>query len=632
MKKKEFNGQLKHKLRAIIPKCDYLQSKKFSKKEIPNKLKVNLSSSLKYIIRKKNSKKITNSYPQKNIFSKILYKNLQKHNSDNEKNNIIIVNNLIKCKSSHFLAVFKDYLIIDYVEEFLRRIYFLNESIQRMPKLYNYYRNYLTFFCKPTFIDQFSNEKIKNYGDLNAECFYKNNIERKKHINNDKKILDKNIVFRDRNKNNEINDNNNNNELVKTIFTRSIKNSIDNINFEDSTINNKKGKYNNDILADDVYIYNKSQQDSIIKTWGCDNGNLISEGNSLLLMIDEIKDYKNKQKITEKTISISKIMANNIKKGNSKDSITKSSKSNLTKISTYANASGRQYDSLEKMIYSPKAKKNAKFSIKRDNNRYLSPKNDNRKINSPYQYQYNTNINNNTIKNDKNQNSIVVNINININTNQNTNTINDNTYKSPVHGIKQKRLILSPVSPMPFNLEKKSIPLSTTRSKGGGSDRVKASNYVKITQRKNDYNNLVLLTNRNKKKTDFSKLKTVNSIDSNEAKSKQNYTYNNKDMLLYGGKKNNNDELYNYNKYNESIINKNVYFSPKNVGSKFRFYNKSMKELENTSDINNNKKYIYQKKQNTINSPLNKNSKLNKKFFSYRRLNNANSYSKLNLV
>ena len=102
-------------------------------------------------------------------------------------------------------------------------------------------------------------------------------------------------------------------------------------------------------------------------------------------------------------------------------------------------------------------------------------------------------------------------------------------------------------------------------------------------------------------------------------------------MLLYG-KKNNNEELYNYNRYNGSNINKNVYFSPKNVGSKFKFYNKSMKELENSSEINNNKKYIYQKKQNTINSPLNKNSKLNKKFFSYRRLNNANSYSKLNLV
>ena len=628
MKKKEFNGQLKHKLKAIIPKCDYLQSKKISKKEVPNKLKVNLSSSLKYIIRKKNSKKITNPYPTKNIFAKILSQNLQKHNSDIEKNNIIIINNLIKCKSSHFLAVFKDYLIIDYVEEFLRRIYFLNESIQRMPKLYNYYRNYLTFFCKPTFIDQFSNEKIKNYGDLNAECFYKNNINRKRHMNNEKKILDKNIIMRDRNnKNNEIN---NNNELIKTIFTKSIKNSIDNINIEDSTINNKKkSKNNNDIISDDMY--NKNQQDSIINTWGCENGNLISEGNSLLLMIDEIKDFKNRQKITEKTISISKIMANNIKEGKNKDNMSKGSKSNLTKISKYAignaNASGKHLDSLEKMIYSPKAKKNAKFSIKKDNNRYLSPKNDNRKINSPYQY--NTNINNNTIKNDKNQNSIVVNINININTNKNTNTINENAYKSPVHGIKQKRLILSPVSPIVFNLEKKSIPLSTTRNKG--RDRVSASNYVKITQRKNDFNNLVLLTNRNKKKTEFSKLKTVNSIDSNEAKNKQNYTYNNKDMLLYG-KKNNNEELYNYNRYNGSNINKNVYFSPKNVGSKFKFYNKSMKELENSSEINNNKKYIYQKKQNTINSPLNKNSKLNKKFFSYRRLNNANSYSKLNLV
>jgi hypothetical protein len=276
------------------------------------------------------------------------------------------------------------------------------------------------------------------------------------------------------------------------------------------------------------------------------------------------------------------------------------------------------------MIYSPKAKKNAKFSIKKDNNRYLSPKNENRKINSPYQN--NKNINNNTIKNDKNQNSIVVNINININTNQNTNTINENTYKSPVHGIKQKRLILSPVSPA-FNIDKNSIPFSSTRNKG--RDRVKASNYVKIIKRKNDYTNLVLLTNRNKKKTDFSKLKTVNSIDSNEAKNNQNYTYNNKDMLLYG-KKSNNEELY--NKYNGRTINKNVYFSPKNIGSKFKFYYKSMKELENTSDINNNKKYIYQKKQNTINSPLSKNSKLNNKFFSYKRLKNANSYSRLNLV
>ena len=45
-----------------------------------------------------------------------------------------------------------------------------------------------------------------------------------------------------------------------------------------------------------------------------------------------------------------------------------------------------------------------------------------------------------------------------------------------------------------------------------------------------------MLTNRNKKKTDFSKLKNINLLDLNEAKNKQNYTYNNKDILFYGKK------------------------------------------------------------------------------------------------
>jgi len=45
IKKKEFNGQLKHILKEEILKNDNLQSKKITKVNIPNKLKVNLSSS-----------------------------------------------------------------------------------------------------------------------------------------------------------------------------------------------------------------------------------------------------------------------------------------------------------------------------------------------------------------------------------------------------------------------------------------------------------------------------------------------------------------------------------------------------------------------------------------------------------
>ena len=57
IKKKEFNGQYKFKLKDTIIKRDTIQPKKLVKKEIPSKLKVNLSSSLKYISKKKNFKR-----------------------------------------------------------------------------------------------------------------------------------------------------------------------------------------------------------------------------------------------------------------------------------------------------------------------------------------------------------------------------------------------------------------------------------------------------------------------------------------------------------------------------------------------------------------------------------------------
>ena len=86
-------------------------------------------------------------------------------------------------------------------------------------------------------------------------------------------------------------------------------------------------------------------------------------------------------------------------------------------------------------------------------------------------------------------------------------------------------------------------------------------------------------------------------------------------MFLYnkdnGFKLNNNS-----NKYNNS----NVYFSPKKLGFKQR-NNNSMKEFDYV-DLNNNKNFVYQKKSNnTFNSPLSNKNKIEKKYFSYKKLN-----------
>lgn len=55
-------------------------------------------------------------------------------------------------------------------------------------------------------------------------------------------------------------------------------------------------------------------------------------------------------------------------------------------------------------------------------------------------------------------------------------------------------------------------------------------------KRKNDYNNLVLSSKRNKKLDEIKKMKTLNSIDVNEYRNKLNSTCN-KDNLFYNKKK-----------------------------------------------------------------------------------------------
>ena len=60
----------------------------------------------------------------------------------------MLINDLIESKETHFIAIFKDYLISDYQEEFLRRYFIITEINEVMPKFYQYYKNYLNFFLQ----------------------------------------------------------------------------------------------------------------------------------------------------------------------------------------------------------------------------------------------------------------------------------------------------------------------------------------------------------------------------------------------------------------------------------------------------------------------------------------------------
>ena len=83
----------------------------------------------------------------KNLYAKYGLNTKQKY----EK---YVITNIIKKKHCHIVACIKDSMIYDFVEEFLRRYYKKKELHNNMLKYVNYYKNYLRFFCKPTFTMQ----------------------------------------------------------------------------------------------------------------------------------------------------------------------------------------------------------------------------------------------------------------------------------------------------------------------------------------------------------------------------------------------------------------------------------------------------------------------------------------------
>ena len=126
MEKKKINGQLINLIKDNLTNKVKISSNILSENDIPNKLKVNLSPNLKRNMKKNTKKDII---MRKNLHYKIISNNLAKYNVSPKEINIMLINNLIKCKGCHFLAKFKDYLIVDYIDEFLRRIYLKRESI-----------------------------------------------------------------------------------------------------------------------------------------------------------------------------------------------------------------------------------------------------------------------------------------------------------------------------------------------------------------------------------------------------------------------------------------------------------------------------------------------------------------------
>ena len=187
-----------------------------------------------------------------------------------------IIENLISTKECHKVACLKDCMIYDYVDEFLKRYYKKNESKSHIPKFVNYYKNYLTFFCKPTFSSITFNNIIQNNGEKKAEIYYHNNYGNKKK-NSHKK--DDSI------------------KKFKNIFSESIKESINDItsfNENDKTINLNNSNFSRYIKKKHIFL-DESESNSIY---------------NLLMNLNNNKKNANKRSIKTERLSLNKRILN----------------------------------------------------------------------------------------------------------------------------------------------------------------------------------------------------------------------------------------------------------------------------------------------------------------------------------
>jgi hypothetical protein len=155
---------------------------------------------------------------QPRTLNQLLY---NKYGEITEDYNNLYLDALVYSKNSHIFTSYKDNLIWNYIDEFLKRYYSIAESAERLPRISNYYKNYLKFFCSPMFRNFKLNDLIQTYGDNKAEIYYKKTYSKKQ---KEKDAFNENL---NDNSEGEGSDKSAEKKNFSTIFNTTIKQNID---------------------------------------------------------------------------------------------------------------------------------------------------------------------------------------------------------------------------------------------------------------------------------------------------------------------------------------------------------------------------------------------------------------------
>ncbi len=522
-------------------------------------------------------------------------------------------NQLLYNKNSHFNILFKEIQYENKYQENLKKFYKYSETLLRLPKLSDYYKNYHLFFCKPN-LNNFKFLKIlRNYEDNKAEIFYKENysdstistIEKNKKIEKIE-IFDK--------KTRKIIEETKNNKKQENIIKNNIKNNVNNKIQEN--INNST------LTLDSINSYK----------YAILNNNF----NNDFSFYDSVKNLINCQDKKENNLQKFKTNRSRVKKSSSTTNISNKNTNSINSVyKTYAISKNK-----EKMFLSPKNNKNS-FNLKHSMDNINIEKFSKIQIEN-LKRTLNSNINNfNKLSNNlkiKSNIKKVKNKTEEINSFSNTKNISNNLKKyyfvSKFSIMKNslKKLMNSNNNYSLKNLSKKNTS-NTNRSKNILlTPSISLPKFSSINNSNKQISYLINKSNLNKNisskitlKESRNEKRIKNEISNNNSTKKKNILKNYKNLSQQLNQSNNNNNNFNnskfsFFKYNSNLLNKNK--------SKINFHSQNQtidRENSKSNFKNNNNSSLSNRKLKPINVNLNKNLKMKIK----EKKNNFNKINRL---
>ena len=187
----------------------------------------------------------------------LLYKKYGKSKQNYYKQKI---SNLLNSKNTHFYINYQENTLYDDLGEYHKRFYHKWENKSKLKEFYDYYLNYLIFFCRPIFRNFYFNSLLHYCSDVKADIFYKNNYKEEENFIKDNKYTSEN--------NNLIKD-----KIEKMnflVFDKETRNKIDNSSNIISSIDRineeeQNMSYTQKIKINDNYITLRNNKENLIE-------------------------------------------------------------------------------------------------------------------------------------------------------------------------------------------------------------------------------------------------------------------------------------------------------------------------------------------------------------------------------